>query len=62
VLTSQSFIDKKMNESTSFDIDKAADTITEELKPKKSRKIYEQQYEGLVKWCMEKRVENCSQH
>jgi hypothetical protein len=40
-----------MNESTSFETDKAADTITEELIPKKSRNIYEQQCEGFVKWC-----------
>jgi hypothetical protein len=37
-----------MNESTSFDADKVADMITEELIPKKSRKIYGQQYEGFV--------------
>jgi hypothetical protein len=40
-----------MNDSTSFEIDKAADTITEQLIPKKSRKIYEEQYERFVKWC-----------
>jgi hypothetical protein len=40
-----------MNESISFDIDKAADMITEELIPRKSRKICEQQCEGFVKWC-----------
>jgi hypothetical protein len=50
IVTSQSCIDKKMNESISFDIDKAADAITEELIPEKSRKIDEQQYEGFVKW------------
>jgi hypothetical protein len=53
-----SFIDKKMNESAKFDINKAAGTITEEFTPKKPRKIYEQQYEGFSKWRMEKRVEN----
>jgi hypothetical protein len=37
-----------MNESTSFDADKVADMITEELIPKKSRKICEQQDEGFV--------------
>jgi hypothetical protein len=58
IVTSQSFIDKKTNESISFDIDKAADAITEELIPEKSRKIDEQQYEGFVKWSMVKRVEN----
>jgi hypothetical protein len=58
IVTSQSFIDKKTNESISFDIDKAADAITEELIPEKSRKIDEQQYEGFVKWSMEKRVGN----
>jgi hypothetical protein len=35
IVTSQSFIDKKMNESINFDIDKAADAITEELIPEK---------------------------
>jgi coenzyme F420-reducing hydrogenase alpha subunit len=48
IVISQSFIDKKGNEATSFDADKVADMITEELIPKKSRKIYEQQYEGFV--------------
>jgi hypothetical protein len=38
IVTSQSFIAKTMNESTSFDIGKAADTITEELIPKKIQK------------------------
>jgi hypothetical protein len=55
-------MDKKMNESASFDIDKAADMITEELMPKKSSEIYEQQYEGFVKWCMVKRVENYNEN
>jgi hypothetical protein len=40
-----------MNESTSFETDKAADTITKELIPRKSRKICEQQCEGFVKRC-----------
>jgi hypothetical protein len=48
IVISQSSIDKKMNESTSFDADKVADMITEELILKKSRKIYEQHYEGFV--------------
>jgi hypothetical protein len=41
-----------MNKSTSFDIDKAAETITEELIPKKSRNIYEQHYEGFVNFLL----------
>jgi hypothetical protein len=36
-VTAQSFIDKKMCESTSFDLDKAAAMITEELIPKKPK-------------------------
>jgi hypothetical protein len=48
-----------LNKSTSFDIDKAADTIAEELISKKIQKnVHEQQYEGLIKWFMEKRMEN----
>jgi hypothetical protein len=39
IVTSQSFIDKKMNESISFDIDKAADAITEELIPEKLNSV-----------------------
>jgi hypothetical protein len=54
IVTSQNVIDKKINESTSFDIGKVADRIAEELKLTKSRKNYEQ-YKGFVKWCMEKR-------
>jgi hypothetical protein len=58
IVTSQSFIDKKMNESASFETDKTADTITEELIPKKSRKIYEEQCERFVSGVsMEKQVE-----
>jgi hypothetical protein len=49
IVTAQSFIDKKMCESTSFDIDKAAAMITEELIPKKPKNIYEQHYEDFVK-------------
>jgi hypothetical protein len=49
IVTSQSFIGKKLNKSTSFDIDKAADTIAEELISKKIQKnVREQQYEGLI--------------
>jgi hypothetical protein len=55
IVTSQNVIDKKINESTSFDVGKVADRIAEELKLTKSRKIYEQQYKGFVKWCIEKR-------
>jgi hypothetical protein len=59
IVTSQSFIGKKLNKSTSFDIDKAADTIAEELISKKIQKnVHEQQYEGLITWFMEKRMEN----
>jgi TRAP-type C4-dicarboxylate transport system substrate-binding protein len=51
IVTSQSFIGKKLNKSTSFDIDKAADTIAEELISKKIQKnVHEQQYEGLSLW------------
>jgi hypothetical protein len=62
ILTSQNVIDKKINESTSFDIGKVADRIAEELKLTKSRKIYEQQYKGFVKWCMEKRLGNYNEN
>jgi hypothetical protein len=48
IVTSQNVIDKKINESTSFDIGKVADRIAEELKLTKFRKIYEQQYKGFV--------------
>jgi fructose-1,6-bisphosphatase/inositol monophosphatase family enzyme len=53
IVTSQSFIGKKLNKSTSFDIDKAADTIAEELISKKIQKNVHD-----VKWFMEKRMEN----
>jgi hypothetical protein len=38
IVTSENVIDKKINESTSFDIGKVADRIAEELKLTKSRK------------------------
>lgn len=46
-----------MSESAFFDIDERAGKVSEELLPKKSRKLYEQQYEAFQKWCRVQNVE-----
>lgn len=52
---------EEFEEKPEFDLKKAAEEVTKEILPSKSRKIYEQQYETFLKWCREKEVTNFSE-